>query len=82
MDRRLQRSAGTGDQVARRPLSARSADQRTGERLAPATAQGEIAVVWLLLRTLLLAPVVIAIMALVLVAVGLCAAFRPLLEQT
>lgn len=35
---------------------------------------------WLVLRTLLLVPLVIAIAALALVAIGLCAAFRPLLS--
>ena len=36
---------------------------------------------WLMLRTVLLAPLVIAIAALTLLAIGLCAAFRPLLER-
>ena len=37
---------------------------------------------WLVLRTLLLAPLLLAIVALVLLSMGLCAAFRPLLERS
>jgi hypothetical protein len=37
---------------------------------------------WLVLRTLLLGPLLIAIAALALLAIGVWAAFRPLLERT
>jgi hypothetical protein len=36
---------------------------------------------WLLLRTVILLPLVFAIAVLVLIAIGLCAALRPLLRR-
>lgn len=36
---------------------------------------------WLLLRTMILVPLVFAIAVLVLLAIGLCAAFRPLMRR-